>query len=269
MLNDFVVRALLAGLALAVLAGPVGSFVVWRRMAYFGETLAHASLLGVAFAFLFDIGVYAGVLGFSAIAVLVVAALESHARFLPGDSLLGVLATGALAAGVIVTTLIPSVSFDLLGFLFGDVLSVSVEDLIWLYAGGFLALIVLGFLWRDLLALSVHPDLAAVEGRATRRINLCFLLLLAAVVASAIKVVGLLLVVALLIVPAAAARPWARSPERMAAGAALIGMVAVTMGIAGSLRWDLPAGPAMAASCLVLFAVSLLAMRMAGTRQGA
>lgn len=258
MLDDFLVRAFLAGVGFATLAGPIGTFVVWRRMAYFGETLAHAALLGVALAFIFDTSVFLGVFALSAIAVLVLAALQRRAIYLARDTLLGVLATGTLALGVILASFVPAVRLDLVEYLFGDILAVSRGDLLWIYGGGVVAAAALVSIWRPLVAATVHDDLARVEGVATERVDLVFLLLLAVVVAAAIKIVGLLLIVALLIVPAAAARPWAGTPEAMALFAALAGVAAVASGIGASAAWDLPAGPAIVVAALLVFGLSLV-----------
>ena len=265
-MDDFILRALLAGLAVALVTGPLGTFVVWRRMAYFGDTLAHSALLGVSLGVLLQLNMnLAIVLVCLALAVLLVA-LQGQ-RKLASDTLLGILSHSALALGLVAISLADSVRVDLMGYLFGDILAVGWEQLWWIAGGMLLALLLLLWLWRPLLAMTVHEELAQVEGVNTGRTRLLFVLLLALVIASAIKVVGILLITSLLIIPAATARQFARTPEQMAVLAGLFGLIAVGAGLAGSLQWDLPAGPAIALSAaLLFFATPLTTLRRRGKR---
>ncbi len=254
-MDDFLVRALLAGLGVAAVAGPLGAFVVWRRMAFFGATLAHSALLGVALGLLLDWNLTLGVILLCAVVSLALVALRRRTR-LADDTLLGILAHGALALGLVVVAFLETVRFDLMGYLFGDILAVTERELVWIYAGGAAVLAVLIAIWRPLLAITIHEELARAEGVAVARIDVLFMLLLTLVVAAAMKIVGILLVVALLIIPAAAARPWARTPERMALAAALLGMLSVGAGLAAALGLDTPAGPTVVLAALILFALS-------------
>ena len=255
-MDDFVLRAVLAGIGVAVVAGPLGSFVVWRRMAYFGDTLSHSALLGVALGILLGVNLSLAVLLLCMALALLLVALQQQRR-LAGDTLLGILSQSALSLGLIALAFIETVRVDLMAYLFGDILAVSPADLAWIYGGGAVVLVALAWLWRPLLAITVHEELAQVEGVNVGATRLAFMLLVALVIAVAMKVVGVLLITALLILPAAAARRFARTPEAMAAVAALAGALAVLGGVAGSLRWDLPTGPAIVLSGAVLFALSL------------
>lgn len=255
-MDEFLVRASLGGIGVALIAGPLGAFVVWRRMAYFGETLAHAALVGVTVSLLFSIQPVLGIALFCAAAAIILGFLQRPGRLagkLPIDSLLGVIAQGALAIGLVLISFMDKVRVDLMSYLFGDVLAVTREDLIWIYAAAAIGLGAIALLWRSLLAITVHEELARVEGVATDRVRAIFLIVLALLIAGAVKIMGVLLVISLLIIPAAAARPLARSPEAMAAFAALIGAVAVIVGIAGSYAWDTPAGPSIVVAGLVAF----------------
>ena len=254
-MDDFLVRALLAGLGVALISGPLGAFVVWRRMAFFGATLAHSALLGVALGLLLDWNPTFGVVALCLIVSLVLAGLRSRSR-LADDTLLGILAHGTLALGLVAVAFLETVRFDLMGYLFGDILAVTPVDLIWIYGGGIAVLATLIAIWRPLLAITVHEELAQAEGVPVARINLLFMLLMALVVAVAMKIVGILLVVALLIIPAAAARGFSRTPEQMAVIAALIGVGAVVGGLAGSYGFDTPAGPTIVLVALALFGLS-------------
>lgn len=251
-MTDFVTRALLAGVGIALLAGPFGCFVVWRRLAYFGDTLSHAAMLGIALGLLLNINLTLGVVAIGALIAICLHLLQRHQR-LPGDTALGILAHASLSLGLVLLAFMEQVRIDLLGYLFGDILAVSSTDLLWIYAGGGLCLALLLYFWRPLLALSVHADLARTEGVAVERLQLLFLVLMAVLVALMLKIVGLVLVTSLFIIPAATARRLTRTPESMAVAAALLGCLAVAGGLAGSLRWDTPAGPSIVLAATGLF----------------
>ena len=253
---DFLLNALLAGLALALVAGPLGSFVVWRRMAYFGDTLAHAALLGVAVGLLLDVSpTLAVTVGCVLLAVLLVTLQQRQP--LAADTLLGILAPSTLSRGLVVLSFNREVRIDLLGYLFGDLLAVGPSDLLWIVAGSALVLACLLALWRQLLAVTVHEELAQVEGLPVAGLRLALVLLIALVIAVAMKIVGVLLITSLLIIPAAAAQRHSRTPEQMAIGASLLGMLAVGGGL--SLSWfeDTPAGPSIVVCAASLFLLSL------------
>lgn len=253
---DFLLNALLAGLALALVAGPLGSFVVWRRMAYFGDTLAHAALLGVAVGLLLDVSpTLAVTVGCVLLAVLLVTLQQRQP--LAADTLLGILAPSTLSLGLVVLSFNREVRIDLLGYLFGDLLAIGPSDLMWIVAGSALVLACLLALWRQLLAVTVHEELAQVEGLPVAGLRLALVLLIALVIAVAMKIVGVLLITSLLIIPAAAAQRHSRTPEQMAIGASLLGMLAVGGGL--SLSWfeDTPAGPSIVVCAASLFLLSL------------
>jgi len=250
--DDLVVRGLVAGLGVAAIAAPIGCFVVWRRMAYFGDTLAHSGLLGVALAFSLNIDMTLGVIAVAVVVALVLAGFNLR-RFLPVDTLLGILSHTALAAGLIAASALADVRFDLMSLLFGDILAVSNTDFLWIFAGGAAALLAFGWLWRPLLALSVHEEIALSEGVPVKWVRAGFLVLIAFVVAIAMKIVGVLLITALLVIPAAAARPFARSPEAMAVLAFCAAGIALMIGLAGAVWFDAPAGPAIVIAMTGLF----------------
>ncbi len=256
MLDDFFVRALLAGVGTAAVTGPLGCFIVWRRMAFFGSTMAHSALLGVALGFLVDIEPILGVIAVSVtIAILLV--LLQEKEWMTSDALLGIMAHAALALGLVVISQMAWLRLDLFGYLFGDILAVTAADVLWIYGAGAFVLALLAVIWRPLLAVSVQEDLAAAEGVPTFAVRLAFMLLIAVVISLAMKVVGILLIVSLLVIPAATARAFARSPEGMALIAAVVGAVAVVLGLFGSLEFDTPAGPSIVVAGALLFALGL------------
>jgi zinc transport system permease protein len=256
-MDDFLWRALLGGLGLAVVAGPLGSFVVWRRMAFFGDALAHSALLGVAFGFLLHINLTAGVVVICVALALLLTGLQPRVR-LAGDTILGIFAHSSLAFGLVALSFMETLRVDLMALLFGDILAVTAVDLAWIYGGGAVVLGTLAVLWRPLLSVTVHEDLARVEGVPVERVRFAFVLLLAIVIAAAMKIVGVLLITSLMIIPAAAARNFVRTPEQMAAGAALIGALAVGAGLSLSVTFDTPSGPSVVVVAAVLFAISAL-----------
>jgi len=259
-MEDFFLRALAGGLGVALAAGPVGCFVIWRRMVYFGAALAHSALLGVALGFLLGIDLTLGILGLCLVLAVLLVLLERQ-RLLATDTLLGVLAHVTLAAGLVAVAFLEDLRVDLMGYLFGDILAVTRGDLAAIFAMLAVAGALLAYLWRDLLSMTVSEELAAVEGVRVQRVRLAFVLLVAAVIAIGMKIVGMLLILSLIIIPAAAARRLAVSPEQMAVGAAAIGVAAVVLGLFGSLRWDVPSGPFIVVAAAGFFGVSLLVPR--------
>jgi zinc transport system permease protein len=253
LLDSFLWRAALAGIGVALAAGPLGCFVVWRRMAYFGDATAHAALLGVGLALAVELPVVLGV----ALAALGMALGVSAAsgRTYAADTMLGVASHGALAVGLVSVSLLAGVRVDLTTYLFGDILAVGRGDLLVIWGGAAAVVVLVAWRWNRLLLATIHADLAAAAGIDARRERLVLTLALALLVAVAIKVVGALLITAMLIIPAAAGRALARTPEAMAWLAAVTGAAAALAGLAGSYRFDTPTGPSIvvaAVACLVL-----------------
>ncbi len=255
MLDDFMTRALLAGLAVAAATGPLGCFVVWRRMAYFGDATAHAAILGVALALAFQISIFAGTLVVALVMAMVVSTLAGRGWAM--DTTLGGLAHSGLALGLVAVSFLPTVRVDLSAFLFGDILAVSRADLGVIAAGSALVVGLMVWRWAALLTATLNEDLAHAAGIAPGRERMVLTLALAVVVAVALKVVGALLIAAMLIIPAAAARNFARGPEAMAVLAVAIGAAAVYGGLQMSLWLDTPSGPSIVSVAAAGFALSL------------
>jgi zinc transport system permease protein len=251
-MDDFLVRALIGGLVVAIVAAPFGVFVVWRRLAYFGDTLAHSALLGVALGFLLQINLNVAVVAVC-LTVAILLFLFQRQRQLADDTLLGILAHSSLSLGLVFLALFETVRVDLMAYLFGDILAVSRGDIGWIVLAGGASLLVLIKLWRPLLLITINEDMARIDGVRVDLVKLAFVCLLAILVAVMMKIVGLVLVTALFIIPAAAARRVAQTPEVMAVVAALIGAVSVVAGLAGSYQWDTPAGPSIVLAAAALF----------------
>ncbi len=256
-MDDLIFRALIAGLSVAVIAAPLGVFIVWRRMAYFGDTVAHSALLGVALGFLLGINLNLAVISIAILVALLLLSLQNRQQ-LATDTLLGILAHSALSLGLVVMSFQEGVRVDLMGYLFGDILAVGSTDLLWICGGGLVVMLLLSAIWRPLLALTVHQELAQVEGIPVTRTKLIFMLLIALVIAMSMKIIGILLITSLMIIPAATARRFSKTPLQMALLAALLGGVSVALGLAGSLQWDTPTGPSMVVASTLLFGLSQL-----------
>ena len=254
MLDDFFIRAILAGLGVALVAGPLGSFVVWRRMAYFGDSTAHAAILGVAISLAFNASIYAGTLVVALAMALVVSALATRGQAM--DTMLGVLSHSALAIGLVAISFVPQARSDLSAYLFGDILAVGRADLALIWAGAGAVLALLAWRWQRLLTASLNEELAMAAGIDPRVERVVLSVALAVVVALSIRVVGSLLISAMLIVPAAAARGLSRTPESMVGNATLIAGLAVVGGLTASLHLDTPAGPSIVAGAAAIFGIS-------------
>lgn len=254
MLDDFLVRAFLAGTGLSLATGPLGSFVVWRRMAYFGDATAHAAILGVALALATEIPIGLGTLIVALVMAMTVATLAAKGWAM--DTTLGVFAHAALAIGLVAVSFLPGVRTDLTAWLFGDILAVSRADLLFIWGGAATVAGLLAWRWSALLTATLNDDLAHAAGLHPDRERLILTVSLALVVAVALKVVGALLIAAMLIIPAAAARGLARTPEAMAVMATLIGGAAAAGGLFASLRWDTPAGPSIVVAAAAAFALA-------------
>ena len=265
-LDDFMTRATLAGVGVALAAAPLGCFVVWRRMAYFGDATAHAAILGVALALALHISIFIGALAVALIMALLVTALAGRGYAV--DTLLGVMAHSALAFGLVAVSFLTGIRIDLMAYLFGDILAVSRVDLIVIWGGAALVVALLGWRWSPLLTATLNEELAYAGGLDPRREELILTVSLAVTVAVAIKVVGVLLIAALLIIPAATARNLARTPEAMAVIAAAIGMISAVLGLRAAYLLNTPAGPSIVCVTTVCFAVMALTGKRIGQRTG-
>jgi zinc transport system permease protein len=263
MLDDFLVRAALGAVGVALAAAPLGVFVVWRRMAYFGDATAHASILGVALALALSVPIFVGTLSIALAMAFIVARLTG--RGMGADMLLGVSSHAALAIGLVAVAMVDGPRVDLEAFLFGDVLAVGKSDLALIWGGAAFVGGLVAWRWQKLLTATLSPDLAWASGINPEREKQVLMIALALVVAVAIKIVGAILIGALLIIPAAAARPLARTPEQMVIGAAVVGSLAAISGLWGAWIFDTPAGPSIVCSAAIFFVITML---FRGMRRG-
>jgi len=257
MFDDFFTRAVLGGVGVALVAGPIGCFIIWRRLAYFGDTLSHSALLAIAIALLLELNIILSVFVVCVGVAFLLLLLQRRAT-LSSDALLGLLAHSTLALGLVILAFMSWVRVDLMGFLFGDILAVTRFELAIIWGGGAIILGLLAAIWRPLFAATVNADLATAEGARPAIVNAIFMVIISAVIAVSMKLVGVLLITALLIIPAASARRLSTSPEQMAIGASIIGGIAVLIGLNGSLKFDTPAGPSIVVAAMLCFIISVL-----------
>tara|TARA_Y100000748_G_C15453830_1_gene472043 strand:- start:148 stop:951 length:804 start_codon:yes stop_codon:yes gene_type:complete len=266
MFDDFFTRALIAGVGIAIIAGPLGCLVIWRRLSYFGDTLSHSALLGVTLAYAFSINITLSVFIISSVVAILLINLQKRTK-LAGDSLLGLLAHSTLAIGLVLIGFLSSIRFDLMGLLFGDILAVTTDDIALVWIGGIIILGILYFIWKSLFSATVNYDLAAAEGMKPEISNLIFTLLLAAVIALSIKMIGALLITGLLLIPAAIARNLSNSPKQMIIIAILAGIASVVLGLFTSLELNTSSGPSIVVVSLALFILSLIPLEIRGQLQ--
>ena len=260
MLDDFFIRALIAGLGVAIVTGPLGCFTIWRRLSFFGDTLAHSALLGVTLALSFEMNISFAVFLISAVVAIFLINLQRVTN-LPGDALLGLLAHSTLALGLVTISFLSFIRFDIMGLLFGDILSVNNLDILIIWLGGAVILITLKIIWKPLFASTVNYDLAQAEGMNPDRVNIIFTLLMAAIIAISIKMVGLLLITGMLIMPAAMARNLSDNPIMMVFIATVGGLLSVLLGLFASLEFNSPSGPSIIVAALSLFLLSLINLK--------
>ena len=232
----------------------------WRRLSYFGDTLAHSALLGVTMAYSFEFNIAISVFIISSVIALILIQLQRKTN-LPSDALLGLLAHSSLAVGLVVIGFLTFIRFDIMGLLFGDILAVTVNDLIIIWAGGALILLVLKLIWKPLFASTVNYELAEAEGLNPDRAKAIFTILLAAIIAISIKLVGVLLITGMLIIPTAMARNISDTPQKMVVFSIIGGLLSVFIGLFSSLEFNTPSGPSIITAALVLFILSLLKIK--------
>ena len=260
MFDDFFIRALFAGIGVAFVTGPIGCFVVWRIISYFVYTIAQSALIGVKMAYSFEFNIAFSVFIISAVIALILIQLQKKTN-LPGDALLGLLAHSSLAIGLVVIGFLSFIRFDIMGLLFGDILAVTVDDILIIWIGGAIILVVLKLIWKSLFASTVNYELAEAEGLNPDRAKAIFTILMAAVIAISIKMVGLLLITGMLIIPAAMARNISTSPQQMVFYSVIGGLLSVIIGLFSSLEFNSSSGPSIIAAALFLFILSLLKIK--------
>ena len=259
-LDDFMVRAVIAGLIMVTIAAPMGCLMVWQRLAFLSDTLGHAAVMGVGLGLLLQLQPIFGVL---AVALLIVFSLSRVTSFNTAlsETTLAIISHTGLAGGIILVGLLPANTVNLEAILFGDLLATTTTDLASLLITTVLLLFVLLHHWRGFVAVSVSREMAQAEGIEVRKVQFLMYIMIALLVAVMMKVMGVLLIAAMLVIPTTSARLLSRSPEQMVLISALYGLGALGGGITGSFHFDWQTGPA-----IVVSATALLLLTLAVTR---
>ena len=256
-LYDFMGRALLAAIGMGCVSAVMGCFLLWRRMAFFGDAMAHAAVLGVALGTILQVNTYLFIALICLMTAVIVGILQQRSR-IPVDTWLASISYTSLALGIIVIAKTTGIRIDTESILFGDILSVSRQDLIWIYAA---VIVVWSFIivcWQKLLMLTLDEELALTSGISVDALRLGFTFCLAIVTAVGIKASGALLLPALMILPAAAMARFSKSPEMMVAGATVISLLSVVLGIWVSFTFDTPSGPTIVVTACGFFILATL-----------
>ncbi|TCB46458.1 metal ABC transporter permease [Acinetobacter terrestris] len=241
------------GTLLVFLTAPLGCLMLWRRMSFFADTMAHGTLLGVAIAGALSLPLWLGVtfLAFLLVGVLWVL----HDPRLPNDALLALCSATLLCSGLMFIQHIPSLRPELLSYLFGDLLQISWSDLPMFALVIITALAVLYKNWQAQIQIAIDPDMAVSEGVNAKWQRLVFMLLLALFTVLALRAVGSLLMGALLVIPALTARLLANSPKQMVIWAFVIAQFGISVGLWSSAGLDTSTGLTIVLTMAILFAV--------------
>lgn len=252
--DEVFLRGFLILLVLSFLTAPVGCFVVWRKMSYFGATLAHSTLLGAVLGILLGVGMMVGVIGFTVILAITLGLLIRE-RYLSADALLGMMAHFILAVGLIAVSVMDDLRIDLMAYLFGSVFAVDKSIFYAMIIVTLIAVFVLIFYWKAFLNLTVCQEIAQAERLISGKTELIFVICLAATVSLGMQAVGALLIIALLIIPAITARLFAKSMLSMVVYSWLITITSIVCGMILSLYLDLPAEASIVVFSGLLFFV--------------
>ncbi|MFV0255955.1 iron chelate uptake ABC transporter family permease subunit [Candidatus Liberibacter solanacearum] len=257
MYNEFFIRALFAGIGIILSTGPLGCFIVWQRMTYFGDTIAHSALLGVAFSLMLNLPLPLCIFMVAALTSIILLQIQKS-EFIASDAILGVITHSTISISLIMLSFMTWVNTDLTSFLFGDILAVNTNDIIIIWSAGILNIVILIKIWKSLLATTVNYDLAKAEGMQPEKVKLIFTMITALMISISIKFIGITLITSLLILPTVTARRFATSPENMVILTTVIGILGVILGLYGSLIFDTPSGPSIIITSLIFFILSFL-----------
>ena len=252
---DFMRRALVAAALVGLIAPLIGVFLVQRRLALLGDGMGHVALTGVGLAFLLGTAPIPTAMATAIVGAFLIEFIRYRSRT-AGDVALALLFYGGIAGGVMFASLAPGRgTASLNAYLFGSLSTVADGDLVALGALCLVVIAVIAVLGRELFAVSIDPDIAAVQGIRVRAMSTLMAVLAAVVVVVGMRVVGLLLVSAIMIVPVAAAQQVTRSFRGTAVLAIILGVVASVSGLVGSFYVEVPPGPAIVLVALFCFAV--------------
>ncbi len=259
-MEDFIFRAVIAAIGISIIAGSLGCFVIWKRMSYFSESISHSALLGVAFGLASGLGVHFGLIIIGALFAALIVVLQQR-KFLSNDAILGIFSHIALSLGIVVLSIVGGTNTNYFGLLFGDILSITNSNIIWVYVVLFIIASLLIIFWQRLLLLTLNEELALAQGLNQSFYRLLFMLMIALAVSVSVQIVGVLLITSLLIIPPAIARVFASTPVSMVFQSVAVSILAVIIGLSLSMHYDLATGPSIVIALGGLFILSQLLPR--------
>ena len=262
LLDDFVIRALIAGIFMVSIAAPMGCLMVWQRLAFLSDTLGHAAVLGVGIGIGLQLHPMFGVLAVVLLIVLSLSRVNNFNNAL-SETALAIISHSGLAAGLILLGTLPNRNISLESILFGDLLATSVNDLMMIAITVAVLVFLLLHHWRSFVAVSVSREIAQAEGIEVRKTQFLMYLMIALLVAVMMKVMGVLLIAAALVIPTSSARLVSRSPEQMVLFSAIFGMGSLAGGMTSSFHFDWQTGPAIVLSAAVLLVITLVVKHLA------
>jgi zinc transport system permease protein len=259
--------ALAAGVIAAMTCGLIGPFVRVRRLAFLAGAVAHSALAGLGAAQYFGVAPSVGAVPAAIVSALLIGWLQDRSGPESGgheDALIGAVWAVGMAIGILFIVRTPGYNVQLMSYLFGSILTAGPERVLFMLGGLVAVASVLLALWRPMVAVALDPDFARLRGLPVQWLDRLMLVLVAVAVVLLIQVVGLILVLALLTLPAAVAAHWSHSMLAMVIGATASGLLAVGVGMAGAVAFDLPAGPMIILAAAIVFGLSLTTRRVAG-----
>ncbi len=262
MLDDFLIRSLLAGVLMVLVAAPMGCLMVWQRLAFLADTLGHASVLGVALGLMMSLHPIVGVLIVIVVIMLIVSQSMGGKPVAMSESVLAIISHTGLAAGILLLSLSGAGNISLEAILFGDLLATSMSDLGFIALTVFILLFLLWQHWSSFVAVSVSPEIAQAEGIPVQKIQLILYLMIALLIAVMMKVMGVLLIGAMLVIPVNAARVFSRGPEQMLVISLFFGLMSLFSGMFMSWQYDLQTGPAIVVMAAVWLLLSLFIKKL-------
>ncbi|KDB19613.1 metal ABC transporter permease [Wolbachia endosymbiont of Glossina morsitans morsitans] len=263
--QDFFINSLVAVVVISLVTGALGSFMIWQRLSYLGDSLSHSSLLGVALALIFEISPSLSIM-LIAITFAILLSLNFN-RLYSADTILNIVTNVVLSSSLILMSFLPSGNNSIISSLFGDILTLDQSDIVLIFLTSAVVTLILIFRWRYWLMISINQDLAVVEKINVNFVRLEFLITLAIFIAIAAKLIGILLVAAFLLIPAASARLISKTPMEMIIVATVFSVISGISGLMLSASFDLLTGPAIilvaAVYLIIAYFIRLVLSRLA------
>ncbi|OWZ24980.1 metal ABC transporter permease [Wolbachia endosymbiont of Wuchereria bancrofti] len=241
--QDFFINSLIAIVIISLVTGALGSFMIWQRLSYLGDSLSHSSLLGIALALIFKISPSISIM-LIAIVFAILLSLNFN-RLYSVDTILNIVTNVVLSSSLILMSFLPSSNSSIISSLFGNILTLEQSDIVLISLTSIVVVLILIFRWRYWLIISINQDLAIVEKVNVNLVRLEFLITLAIFIAASAQLIGILLIAAFLLIPAASSRLISKTPMQMIIVATVFSLISGISGLILSASFDLLTGPAI------------------------